>query len=81
MCAIAVLSLFITARLMAGNPNWEVIAPKPEVHLTTTEAASFKQASYSYKNQGDDRCRQYRRREIAGFVLLRLVPGLLPGEQ
>ena len=67
------------ANLIAGTPNWELIAPKPEVHLKTDEAASFKEESYAYRNQGDDRCREYKRREIAGFVILPVGLGMIGG--
>ena len=75
----AVLLPIFSVNLMAGSPNWELIAPKPEVHLKTDEAASFKQGSYTYGNQGDNRCREYKRREIAGFVLLPVGIGAIIG--
>lgn len=74
-----VVTPIFCANLMAGSPNWELIAPKAEVHLKTEEASSFKQSSYAFHNQSDDRCREYKRREIAGFVLLPVGVGAIIG--
>lgn len=73
-----VLLPIVSLHLMAGNPNWELIAPKPEVHLQTAEAASFKQSAYAYRNAPDP-CKHYKRQEIAGFVLLPVGVGAIIG--
>jgi hypothetical protein len=74
MLFLAIVSL----NLIGGTPNWELIAPKPEIHLKSTEPVSFKQSSYAYR-AAPDPCQHYRRQEIAGFVLLSIGVGAIIG--
>ena len=76
-----VLWPLLVLNLTAGDPNWEVIAPVPQIQAKTLEPISFKQACTTRlaATSNWDVCKQYKRREIAGFVLLPVGIGMAVG--
>jgi len=76
MLSMALLPLLL-ASASARNICWAVVDPVPQVSFKTTEPVGFKQASANSKNaNGYNPCNQYKRREIAGFVLFPVGVGL-----
>jgi hypothetical protein len=82
---LAVLFAGIIPASKAGNPAWDKIIKAPRVESRMSTAPAFAKGTIDFtapipeKDEGFDKCKKYKRKQVAGFVLIPLSLGAMAG--